>query len=40
MALITNYMNQGKFKWTSVVAWAFKRVKRKMAEAPVLHLPS
>lgn len=40
MAPITECMKKGEFKWPSAATRAFERIKRKMTEALVLHLPN
>ena len=39
MALVTVCMKQGEFQWSNAVGKAFQEIKKKMTEAPVMHLP-
>ena len=38
MLSITNYLKQGEFRWSKGGNRAFKEVKKKMMEAPVMRL--
>ncbi|KAK6921268.1 Reverse transcriptase/retrotransposon-derived protein, RNase H-like domain [Dillenia turbinata] len=39
IAPITNCMKKGEFTWINATSNAFKEVKKKMTETPVLRLP-
>ena len=38
MALIIDCLKQGKFGWTKAAAKAFREIKERMTEAPVMRL--
>ena len=38
MALIIDCLKQGEFGWTKVAAKAFREIKKRMTEAPVMRL--
>jgi len=39
MALITDCLKREEFEWTKAAAKAFREIKERMTEAPVMRLP-